>query len=96
MYVLNLHQCTDVLIEVNPRHVKFYQRMLGFKRVGAERLDPEVNAPAVLLRLDLDHCAAEIRRLGGRRHAGEGERSFYPYFFAPDEAAQIVGRLRGH
>ena len=96
MYVINLHQCTDVLIEVNPRHVKFYQRMLGFKRVGNERLDPEVNAPAVLMRLDLDHCATEINRLGGRRQAIEGERSFYPYFFAPDEAAQIVGRLRGH
>ena len=96
MYVLNLHQCTDVLIEVNPRHVKFYQRMLGFKRVGDERIDPEVNAPAVLMRLDLDHSASEIKRLGGRRQASAGERSFYPYFFAPDEADQIVGRLRGH
>ena len=96
MYVLNLHQCTDVLIEVNPRHVKFYQRMLGFKRVGDERIDPEVNAPAVLMRLDLDHSASEIQRLGGRRQASAGERSFYPYFFAPDEADQIVGRLRGH
>ena len=96
MYVINLHQCTDVLIEVNPRHVKFYQRMLGFKRVGGERVDPDVNAPAVLMRLDLHHCAAEINRLGGRRQASDGERSFYPYFFAPDEAAQIVGRLRGH
>jgi hypothetical protein len=96
MYVLNLHRCTDVLIEVNPRHVRFYQRMLGFKRAAAERLDPQVNAPAVLLRLDLEHSAREIARLGGRRHAGDGERSFYPYFFAPDEAARIVGRLRGH
>jgi len=96
MYVINIHECTDVLIEVNPRHVRFYQRMLGFRRVGGERIDPEVNAPAVLLRLDLDHCASEINRLGGRRAAGEGERSFYPYFFAPDEAAQIIGRLRGH
>lgn len=97
MYVINLHQCTDVLIEVNPRHVRFYQRMLGFKRAAGERLDPEVNAPAVLLRLDLDHCATEIARLGGRRSfSDDGERSFYPFFFAPDEAAQIVRRLRDH
>ena len=96
MYVLNLHRCTDVLIEVNPRHVLFYQRMLGFKVAAGQRLDPEVNAPAVLLRLDLDHCATETARLGGRRKLGRGERSFYPFFFAPDEAAQIVGRLRGH
>ena len=96
MYVLNLHRCTDVLIEVHPRHVRFYQRMLGFKLAAGERLDPAVNAPAVLLRLDLDHCATETARLGGRRKLGEGERSFYHFFFAPDEAAQIVGRLRGH
>ena len=96
MYVLNLHGCTDVLIEVNPRHVRFYQRMLGFKVAAGERLDPGVNAPAVLLRLDLDHCATETARLGGRRKLGRGERSFYPFFFAPDEAAQIIGRLRGH
>ena len=29
IYVINLHRCTDVLIEVNPRHVRFYERMLG-------------------------------------------------------------------
>jgi hypothetical protein len=96
LYVIDLHGCTDVLIEVNPRHVRFYQRMLGFKRVGSQRIDPVVNAPAVLMHLDLAHSTAEINRLGGRRGACEGERSFYPYFFAPDEAEQIVGRLRSH
>lgn len=96
LYVIKLHDCTDVLIEVNPRHVRFYERMLGFKRIGSQRLDPAVNAPAVLMHLDLAHSTAEINRLGGRRGSCEGERSFYPYFFAPDEAAQIVGRLRHH
>jgi hypothetical protein len=95
MYAINLHRCTDVLVEVNPRHVRFYQRMLGFKRAAEERLDPEVNAQAVLLRLDLGHCAREIARLGGhRKHSTE--RSFYPFFFAPDEAAEVIGRMRGH
>lgn len=96
IYVINLHQCTDVLVEVNPRHVRFYERMLGFQRAADERLDPEVNAPAVLLRLDLKHCAAEIARLGGRRRADGRERSFYPYFFSPEEAEEIVGRLGFH
>ena len=96
IYVINLHRCSDVLIEVNPRHVRFYERMLGFQRVAEERLDPAVNAPAVLLRLDLAHCAAEIARLGGLRAAKGRERSFYPYFFAPHDAEQIVGRLRIH
>ncbi len=95
MYVLDLHECTDVLIEVNPRHVRFYQRMLGFEQAADERLDPAVNAPAVLLRLKLSHCAAEIARLGGRR-GSESKRSFYPFFFAPREADEIVQRLRLH
>ena len=55
-----------------------------------------VNAPAVLMRLDLAHCAAEIARLGGLRGAKGRERSFYPYFFAPRDAERIVGRLRIH
>jgi len=96
MYVFNLHRCTDVLVEVNPRHVLFYQRMLGFKQAAEERLDPAVNAPAVLLRLDLEYSAKEIARLGGRRKVATRERSFYPYFFAADEEAEIVGRLRLH
>ena len=96
MYVFDLHGCTDVLIEVNPRHVRFYERMLGFEQVAAERLDPQVNAPAVLLRLDLRHCANESARLGGRRAAAAGKRSFYPFFLAPQEAAEVVTRLRVH
>jgi hypothetical protein len=97
LYAIEVHRCSDVLIEVNPRHVRFYERMLGFTRAAEERLDPEVNAPAVLLRLDLSHCAREIARLGGRRrHAGRSERSFYPYFFAPEKAAEVLGRLRYH
>ena len=96
MYVLDLHGCTDVLIEVNPRHVRFYERMLGFKQLADERMDPRVNAPAVLLRLDLDHCASEIARLGGRRGTGIGERSFYPFFLPPEQAAEVVTRLRIH
>ena len=96
MYVLEVHRCTDALIEVNPRHVRFYQRMLGFTQAAEERLDPEVNAPAVLLRLDLHHSAREIARLAGGRRHGRPERSFYPHFFAPEKAAEIVGRLRLH
>jgi hypothetical protein len=95
IYVIDLHECTDVMIEVNPRHVRFYERMLGFRRAADERMDPEVNAPAVLLRLDLSHCASEIDRLGGRR-GDVKERSFYPFFFAREQAAEIIRRLRAH
>lgn len=92
-YASEVHRCTDVLIEVNPRHVRFYQRMLGFQPAAGERLDPAVNAPAVLLRLDLRHAAREIERLGGRRKC-DGERSFYPFFLSPSLSPEIVSRLQ--
>ncbi len=31
IYGRRLHRCTAVFIEVNPRHLHFYQRMLGFE-----------------------------------------------------------------
>jgi hypothetical protein len=48
------HGASDLVIEVNPRHVGYYQRRLGFRKVGPERTCPRVGAPAVLLHLDLD------------------------------------------
>jgi hypothetical protein len=48
-----LHRATDVLIEVNPRHEAFYRRIFGFARVGKQWACPRVNAPAVLMHLDL-------------------------------------------
>ena len=96
MYVLELHRCDDALIEVNPRHVRFYEQMLGFTRAAEQRLDSSVNAPAVLMRLDLEHSAREIARLAGGSSAGRRERSFYPHFFSRDVADEVVGRLKMH
>lgn len=45
---------TDVVIEVNPRHVRFYQRVFGFVLAGAERFCERAGAPCVLLALDLE------------------------------------------
>lgn len=94
VYAHNLHGCTDYVIEVNPRHVMFYQRMLGFREAAPQRHCSRVDAPAVLLRLDLAHMEEQIRRHGGRMEADAGERSFYPYFFSPMDEAGITLRLR--
>jgi hypothetical protein len=53
LYGRMLHRVTDVFIEVNPHHVGFYERLLSFRRVGQERRCPRVNAPAVLLHLNV-------------------------------------------
>ena len=43
------YHASDVVIEVNPRHVHFYEQRFGFRQVGGLRCCPRVNAPAVLL-----------------------------------------------
>ena len=96
IYALALHDCTDALIEVNPRHVRFYERMLGFTQAAEQRLDPTVNAPAVLMQLDLAHSSREIDRLAGGPASARKERSFYPYFFDPATAEAVLGKLRLH
>lgn len=93
LYSYRLHGFTDYVIEVNPRHVAFYQRMLGFAGFGAERACSRVGAPAVLLRLPLDTMGAHIRRWGGSFEQHPGERSFYPYFFSVRDEPDISARL---
>jgi hypothetical protein len=85
--------CTDLVVEVNPRHVRFYQRMLGFTVLGATRVDPRVDAPATLLHLDLRHAEEQIEKLGGRPELAAEVRSLYPFFFAAHEEADIERRL---
>jgi hypothetical protein len=87
------HACDRILIEVNPRHVRFYQRMLGFEVSGPERLNPRVDALAVLLSLDLRHARAQIDQFGGKGDEVQAERSLYPYFFSAAEEAGIIDRL---
>lgn len=93
IYAYNLHNSTDLFIEVNPRHAKFYEKMLGFKQYGPEKHNHRVNAPAVLLWLDLDYAHQQIQKFGGRLNLTRSEKSLYPYFFSPAEEEGISHRL---
>ena len=84
---------TDVFIEVNPRHVAFYQRMLNFRRAGEAKLCERVNAPAVLLHVEIAYMTEQIARYGG--HHGRGKRSLYPYFFSRHEMEGLPRRIIG-
>lgn len=93
IYGRYVHKCTDVFIEVNPRHRRFYETMLGFKRLGDRRMNPRVNAPAFLLWVDVDYVAEQIQKMGGTSSHPETERSLYPYFFSHREEEGILRRL---
>jgi len=93
IYARYIQKCTDLFIEVNPRHRRYYEGMLGFKRQGDVKSNPRVNAPAVLLWLDLDYAEQQIHKLGGTSKSSGSEKSFYPYFFSPREEEGIINRL---
>ena len=86
---------TDMFIEVNPRHVGFYKRMLNFQPAGERKLCRRVNAPAILMHLAVSYMRSQIARYGGRRD--EAQRSLYPYYCSQREEAQVLrqfGALR--
>lgn len=95
IYARDLYDCTDVVIEINPRHLRFYERMLGFKQQGELKINPRVNAPAYLMHLSLDYVTEQIAKFGGTfdTAAGSTERSLYPCFFSPREERGIIKRL---
>ncbi len=93
IYAHRINQLTHLLIEVNPRHVRYYEAMLGFKVVAGARHNPRVNAPAVLLSLDLFYAREQIRKFGGQPELSAIERSAYPHFFSAKDETGIIGRL---
>ncbi len=94
IYAHRIKGADDLLIEVNPRHVRYYEAMVGFRAIGPRRLNRRVMAPAVLLALDLEYCREQIDLLGGRPEVSDKVRSIYPYSFSQREEAGIMARLR--
>lgn len=92
---LVLNVFTDFVIEVNPRHELFYKRMLGFNRIGEERMCPRVGAPAILRHLSLDYIDRKITELGGILPPPPGEKSLYPYGFSKEDEMGIAQRIQG-
>jgi hypothetical protein len=82
-----------LLLEVNPRHVRFYERMLGCAVIGPVRQHPGVMAPAVLLSASFADIGAQIQALAGSAGQGGKARSLYPFAFSAEDEAGIVARL---
>jgi len=95
IYARDLHSCTHIFIEINPRHRRFYEHMLGFKRLGDLKTNPRVDAPAYLLVVDLAYVTEQINLHGGQGQlASNTLRSFYPLFYSPREERGIIQRLK--
>lgn len=95
IYAHQIKGCDRILIEVNPRHVRFYEVTLGFTSLTGERLNRRVNAPAVLMSLELAFAEQQILRVqSGNAWKERSGRSLYCYCFSREEAAGIAARLR--
>lgn len=94
IYGQRRHQCTHLFIEVNPRHRRFYQIMLGFQPIGELRMNQDVGAPAQLMMLKIADLRALVDHHAGRS-SSTNTRSLYPFFFSPCEEQGIYARLGG-
>lgn len=95
-HLLHLIGCqlgvSDAVIEVNPRHVAFYKRLLGFQQIGERRQCARVDAPAVLMHVEASYVQAQIAQHAGQR-ATQARSSLYPYFFSLLEAEGLNQRI---
>lgn len=53
-YAMNVFAASDAVIEVNPRHARYYTRLLGFQQIGRQRQCRRLDTPMVLLHQKLD------------------------------------------
>ena len=91
VYGTQRFDCSDLVIEVNPRHVLFYESMLGFRRIGELRANDVVQAPAQLMHLSVSQIGENIRRYADG--SASGARSLYPYFFGKDQELDLRRRI---
>ncbi|MBB5712174.1 N-acyl amino acid synthase FeeM domain-containing protein [Sphingomonas xinjiangensis] len=92
LYGLHNHQCSDLFIEVNPRHRRFYQSMLGFEPIGDMRTNPTVGAPSQLMWLNVMQIAKSISHHRTNPCASKS-RSLYSLFLSQCEEAHVRTRL---
>jgi hypothetical protein len=96
VYARLVRNCTDLLIEINPRHAAYYRRKWLFETEGCERACPRVEgAPAVLLRLPLSLIASYA---GAKDDAARTGSAQLPHFclYSTAEEQRIAEFLRAH
>ena len=62
-YAKDSFSASDTVIEINPRHARFYQRRFGFKQIGNRRHCSRVDAPAIFMHQEQDSITPQILRL---------------------------------
>ncbi|WP_010544476.1 N-acyl amino acid synthase FeeM domain-containing protein [Sphingomonas elodea] len=84
--------CSDLFIEVNPRHKAFYEASLGFRALTEPRINQSVMAPSYLLWLSVDAIRQNIERC--QRGEPSGKHSLYPYFLSAEDEKRVAQHFR--
>ncbi len=90
-YGTHHHSCTDLLIEVNPRHVRFYEAALGFRKLGDLKTNTAVNAPSQLMQLPVCEIEDNIERFAGENPGSS--HSLYRHFLGREDARTLQARI---
>lgn len=93
IYAHRVKGCTDILIEINPRHRAFYERLLEFEQIGAERTCERVNAPAILMHISCAKIERRLNEIGGKWRELPDEKSAYKFALSAEEEEELVARL---
>jgi hypothetical protein len=93
IYGYHHHRCTDLFIEVNPRHRRFYEAMLGFKPIGVPRTNESVAAPSQLMWLEIASIRPRIEMAAVNATSDKAQRSLYSLFFSRDDALELAEEL---
>lgn len=86
-------RCERLIIEVNPRHVAFYRRWLGLLPYTQARHNPRVDAPAVLMSIELATVSEQIALWAGRPELLTQARCLYPLAWDAATEAAALARL---
>jgi hypothetical protein len=86
-----VHEAKNLLIEINPRHECFYEKMLGFSRLGEQKMCERVKAPAVLMHLDFDFTQEQIER--ARRGLSVAGTTLYRYAAPAADEQLLIHRM---
>ncbi len=91
IYSLHNKSYSHLVIQVNPRHESYYEKLLSFKKIGHEKKCPRVQgAPAVLLVLPLEIQQKETIRFSEEKNISKKERSLYQSFLKPEQEKLVA------
>ncbi len=78
----------DLVVMVNPKHVRFYTDILLFTPLGEQRDYDKVGAPAVALRADLDSMERDLLVAYGGNDFDTDLYTFFTKFSVPTQAGK--------